>query len=239
MQQSNNIRFEFRKGVKNAHKYNPVVQAGFDMTDRMANLLGHIPFGDLFGQTFDELIPRILPHVTRCADYGLIDDPEMVVELLSRLQQYNGSDSFVTLVDRICDDEGAAFPKQARAAIYQLWFFHGIRLPDVCPKHPYMLEVRQGIREVMQHAADFTYRSMWETPMTKDMKTAKIAIERAIDRNVICMRGPNGLCCSSGVCVAGNGNDNCYMWHGLCGTGSTFCGNGTHAADLSEDCGCC
>jgi len=63
MQQSS-IRFEIRKGVKNAHKHNAMIQAGYDSLDRMANLVGHIPFADLFGQSFDELIPRILPHVS-------------------------------------------------------------------------------------------------------------------------------------------------------------------------------
>jgi len=169
----------------------------------------------------------------------LISDPKKVTELLLRLQRYNGSDSFATLADRICDDDEAAFPKQARAAVYQLWFHHGIRLPDISPKHSSMLDVRQGIREVMQHAGDLSYRAIWETPMTKDMKTAKIAIRRAFDRHVISMPLNNGLCCSTDQCVLGNSADLCYTYKGQCVTGSTGCGNRLSASEGDADCGCC
>jgi len=239
MQQQSEIRFEIRKGIKGAHKHNAMIQAGYDATDRMANLLGHITFAEMLGQTFDDLIPRIVPHVARCAEYGLIDEPEKVIELLNRLQRYNGKDSFASLVDRICDDDDAEFPKQARAAVYQLWFQHGIRLPEIAPRLSYMLEVRQGMRELTEYAGDLSYRAIWETPMVKDMKTAKIAIRRAFDRNVINLPLNNGYCCSSGTCTLGLSTDMCYLYHGVCVTGSSYCANHLSAMDADSDCGCC
>jgi len=242
MQQTNIIRFEIRKHLEDAHKYNAMVQASFDTTDRMANLVGHIPFAELLGQSFDTLIPRILPHVARCAEYGLIDDPTAVSELLRRLQTHNGGDSFETLVARICDDSDAAFPKAAQEAVWQLWFHHGIRLPDISTKRRYMMDVRQGIQEVMDHAGDLSHRTMLELPLTKDMKTSHMALRRAFDRNVISLPPSNGRCCSYGVCVGGNAHDTCYQnAQGICITGSTPCLNSGFAEILQdgEDCGCC
>jgi len=238
MQQSS-IRFEIRKGIKGAHKHNAMIQAGYDTADRMANLLGHIPFADLFGQSFDELIPRILPHVDRVAGYGLISEPEEVTELLCSLSCHHGGESFVTLADRICDDDDAPFPSQARVAVGELWCCHGIRLPDISANYQNILDVRQSIREVMQHAGDLSYRAIWEVPLRKDMKTARIAIRRAADRHVIHLGLNNGLCCSTSQCVVGNSADLCYTYTGLCVTGSTNCSSHLAIAEGDADCGCC
>lgn len=241
MQQSNIIRFEIRRHLEDAHKYNAMVQAGLDTTDRMANLVGHIPFAELLGQTFDTLVPRILPHVAKCAEYGLIDDPATVTELLSRLQAHNGGDSFETLVARICDDPDAAFPKAAQEVVWQLWFYHGIRLPDISTNRSYMMDVRQGIQEVIDHAGDLSHRTLLELSMTKDMKTSRMALRRAFDRNVISLPPSNGRCCSFSTCVQGNPTDTCYMNSaGVCYTGASYCTNSSYATTSEDEpCGCC
>jgi hypothetical protein len=237
MQQSD-IRFEIRKGVKLAHKHNAMIQAGYDTADRHANLLGHIPFGALLSEPLKEIVPEILPHIERVAGYGLIDDPAQVTELFERLVQYNGDESFASLVGRICDDDEFPFPNAARAAVYQLWHFHGIRLPEISPKHAIMEEVRQGIREVLQHAPDLSYRTIWEAALVKDLKTARIAVHRAADFHVINLPWPNGLCCSINMCVVGMSTDFCATSNGSCVAGSSFCTNAP-APGLAEECGCC
>jgi len=237
MQQSIDVQFDIRRGVKNAHKLSPFIQAGFDQVNRMGNLVGHIPFADLFGQSFDELIPRILPHVSRCADYGLIDDPEKVVELLSRLQEYNGSDSYASLIEGLCDDD-TALPQQAMTAIHLLNTQHGIAFPPIGRPTHLMREYRQRIEELTEHAGDMSYRSIWEEPMRKDLLTARAAIHRAIDSNLIFMIAWF-VCCEGGSqCTPNPTHTWCVISGGWCTTGSMACGNHLSLADDS-DCGCC
>jgi hypothetical protein len=235
--QHNDIRFEIRKGITIASKHNAMIQAGYDTTDRMANLLGHIDFGTLFSEPLAAIVPEILPQIDRVASYGLIDDPAAVTELFERLQQHHGNDSFASIAARICDDDGAAFPKEARMAVYELWNFHGIRLPEIAPKLSVMEDVQQGIREVLQHIPDFSYRSIWEANMAKDLATARIALRRAKDFHVIYLPHPNALCCSLTQCILGLSTDFCAGNSQGCYAGSAWC-NG-FVGHAEGDCGCC
>jgi hypothetical protein len=237
MQQHNDIRFEIRKGVTLASKHNAMIQAGYDTIDRLANLLGHINFGTLFGEPLADVVPQILPHIDRVAGYGLIDDPAAVTELFESLQQHHGTESFASLAARICDDDGAAFPKAAYTAVYELWHFHGIKLPEIARKLSVMEDVQQGIREVMQHIPDFSYRSIWEVGIAKDLKTARIALRRAQDFNVIYLIHPNGLCCGLTQCILGLSTNFCASFNGQCAAGSSECDSFQGRSE--GDCGCC
>lgn len=240
MQQSTSIRFEFRDGIKDSHKHSALIQAGYDQMNLMVNLVGHITFADLFTQTFDELIPRIVPHVSRCAEYGLIGDPDSVVELLTRLQQHSGQDSFATLTERAGADDDA-FSQETSDALRELGLCHGVYLPQVLRRPEVMRGLHEGILELIQYAGDFSYRSMWEVPMTKDLRTPMIAIKRAAERLLIFSCGYYSCCFgSTGVCQGGMPNDYCYYRPGqtICGTGSTPCSNHLSMTEFS-DCGCC
>jgi len=233
--QQKNIRFEIRKGVKIAHKHNAMIQAGYDSADRHANLLGHIDFGTLFSAPLGEVVGQVVPHIERVAGYGLIDDPAKVTTLFKRLQRYNGDESFAGIVERMCED--GDFPKQAAATVYQLWNFHGIRLPELVNKPRTMAEVRQEMLDVLEHASDLSYRTIWEGVMVKDLRTAKMAIQRAAD-SVIYLAHPNGLCCNINRCAVGSSTDMCIASGGQCVTGSSTCGN-SQFWDGAADCGCC
>jgi len=240
MQQNVNIRFEFRDGIKDADKHSALIQAGYDQMNLMANLTGHITFADLFGQIFDELIPRIVPHVGRCADYGLVSEPAQVVELLMRLKEENGQDSFATLVEKSLDFEGA-YPTPTSEALHRLVQNHGVHFPQIGPKRHALLDVQQGIAELVQFAGDLSYRTIWEVSATKDMKSASIAVQRAANCFVIYL-AYNWLCCYNSACQPSQlQSDICWTRSGtnLCGTGATPCGSLSFASADNEDCGCC
>jgi len=233
--QQQNIRFEIRKGVKIAHKHNTMIQAGYDTVDRHANLLGHINFVTLFSAPLGEVVGQVIPHIERVAGYGLIDDPAKVATLFKRLDRYNGDESFVNIVDRMYDE--GDFPKQAVAAVYQLWNFHGIRLPELSNKPRAMAGVRQGMLELLEHVPDFSHRTIWEAPMVKDLRTARIAVQHAADVDIIYVPH-NGLCCNLTRCMLGLASDFCSIGSNGCAAGSTPCASAQYASG-ADDGGCC
>ncbi|MGO8673594.1 MAG: hypothetical protein ACLQVD_19820 [Capsulimonadaceae bacterium] len=191
----------------------------------MANLFGRISFEDLFTQPFETLVPRILPEITRTAGFGLIDQPEEVARLFGRLSTVHGPESFLSMAEKQ-SAEDAIYPRKYYAAVYQLWFYHGIRLPEFerDPEHNALL--RDRMKAVVEHAGDFSYASWYRSPREKGLAVAKTAVRLAADMFIIYLPPGNGLCCAGSVCISGLTTSFCEIISGQCTSNSTDCAFG-------------
>jgi len=218
-------RFEVRKGAKNADRQNAMIQAGYDTVDRMAALLEGITFAELLTLPFKELVPRILLNVEQTAGYGLIDAPEEVVALFTRLMNAHGDDNFQNIAAKMCEDE-AVLSRELFSPLWKLWFFHGVRLPEFSRFPDRNHGTKAAIDMLVEEAGEFGYRSIHETPGSKDLLAVKIAVHNAVE-NFIIYLPHNGLCCAcTGTChcVVGLSTDYCITFNGNCAAGSTTCG---------------
>jgi hypothetical protein len=219
-------RFEVRDGIKNADRHNAMIQTSYDTVNRMAALLDGITFGELLTQPFKELIPRILANVPQAAEHGLLDDPEEVVALFNRLMAGHPDDNFQAVAEAMCDED-AVLSRELFKPSWKLWFYHGIRLPEFS-RYPERNEgTRDAINELVAEAPEFNYRTIHETPRTKDLRSANLAIRRAVDNFIIYLPPHNSLCCTclGGChCTLGLSSDYCTISNGTCSLGSTGCG---------------
>jgi len=220
-------RFEIRKGIKNHERHNAILQAAYDTVDRMATIFGDLTFGELLTQPFNEWIPKVVPNIHTAAAYGLVGEPDEVVALLDRIAKAHGTESFRTMAVTMSDD-GAKLSRDIYSPVYKLWFYHGIRLPEFCRYYEENEKVLKGIDQVVEHAGDLGYRTLYSLPRSKEYKTAAMVLGNAADAFIIYLPPGNGLCCSCTLdgclCVSGRSTNWCAQLDSTtCATGSTTC----------------
>jgi len=220
-------RFEIRNGIKNHERHNAILQAAYDTVDRMATIFGDLTFGELLTQPFSQWIPAVVPKIHEAAAHGLVGEPDEVVALLDRIVKAHGDESFRTMAVTM-SEEGAKLSRDIYSPIYKLWFYHGIRLPEFCRYYEENAKVLKCIDDVVDHADDLTYQTIYTLPRLKELKTAGLALRNASEMFVIYLPPGNGLCCSCSMsgcfCVSGRSTDWCVQFNATtCASGSTTC----------------
>src|SRR5580704_10249666 len=114
------LQFDVRNHTSRPQRYNAIVQAEFDTFNRMVALLDGISFGELLTEPFGALMPRIIANVDKTAAYGLLDDPKLVQDLMSRLGIVMADQSFESVSEKACQD-GYELPRLYSRAIWRLW----------------------------------------------------------------------------------------------------------------------
>ena len=219
-------RFEIRKGIANHERHNAILQAAYDTVDRMATVFGGITFGELFTQPFDELVPRIVPSIHTAVRYGLIAEPDEVISLLNRLLTAHAAESFRSMAVTM-SEEGVRLSREFYSPIHKLWFHQGIRLPELSRDYEGNALVLRRMNDVIEHAGDLGYDTMFAIPRSKELKTATMALRAASDVFIVYLPPANGKCCSCSngcQCVPGKSSDWCAQQSPTtCASGSTTC----------------
>jgi hypothetical protein len=219
-------RFEVRKMVQDPERDNALIQAGYDIVDRMAALLDGITFGELLTQPFKELMPRIIANVEQTASYGLIDHPEEVVALLERMNSAHGDETYHSIASSMCDED-SKLSNDIKSPVWHLWVQHGVRLPEFNRFGERNAPIKKAMDDLIALAPDFTYRSAHEAQRSKDLQAAFMSIHAAAEHFIIYLP-QNSRCCgcpSTCACFAAVSTDYCVASGGVCSPISTYCGS--------------
>jgi hypothetical protein len=218
--------FDIRTKVHSQEKENALVEASYDMVNRMVELLRDISFRDLFTQQWHDLIPRIRSNAERLAarEDGphLLPSVAAVLSALATLEIY-ADGSFRTVR---FEPEASSFV-EIGSALHNLWRL-GVYLPYTGGE----ARAEPVVEHLLAVAPDLTYRDLFDRPKREFPKEVGEAVRAALRAGVLYEPVMNYCCFEDRF-----GNESCIfrLDHVCCCSGSSSTGSCASGCALASD----
>lgn len=219
--------FDIRKIVEEDGPVNELIQAAYLTIERNVAVYGEEPFGVLYTERWETLIPRLqrrMQKLSAGSNKGIVSDD--AVNLLGTLGGYPHL-TFVAFHDN------PLYPQVEKpaAAIVSLWRGYGILLPGREDCDEVDAAVRASLHRLIRVAGDKTYRGLFEPQAAAYSARVRAAVRSAMG-SAILYDGVNYKCCQppqTGMvnyfCTGTMQPKSCYSpcSPSGCGTGSLPC----------------
>jgi hypothetical protein len=181
--------YDIRDQVQGSHLDSPAIQAVYDDINRMAILIGDIPFRRLFRAPLRDLVPQIESRIPQAHTYGLISDPVKAEQLAAAMVKRGPRVSIADIYVHPRSD----FSNKALKLFVDLRRL-GVRipLPGGEKKEKKRAEV---IRRLMKAAPFFTFLQYY-TVAHEDLSTGTRNALAYARQNALLGWGNNDRCCA-------------------------------------------
>lgn len=182
------LPFDVRALVPGSESDDACVQCVYTTINRMAVLIGDVPFHQLLGTPMQQLIPgTLLPRTQTAAALGLIQDPGLVMALLQSLLAQSPRATLAGLF------AGEQTSDQASQTLVRLWH-SGIRL-TIPPADAQPGPRSAVVERLLQAAPAFTFIQLF-TRSALDTPAHTLAAVRFARENALFAWYGNYRCCN-------------------------------------------